>query len=69
MVKFFFVLNLKVMEKLVRKLGSEKEKYFVQYFDLIVNKYRTIADTTGYQGKLKFKTEKGKVVVFVELEE
>jgi len=56
------------MEKLVRKLGSEKLKDFKEYFDLIVEKYRTIANATGYQGKLKFKTEKGKVVVFVELE-
>jgi len=56
------------MEKLVRKLGSEKSKDFKEHFDLIVNKYRQIADVSGYKGKMKFKTEKGKVIVFVELE-
>ena len=56
------------MEKLVRKLGSEKSKYLIEHFDFIVEKYRMIADASGYQGKLKFKTEKGKVIVFVELE-
>ena len=52
----------------LRKLGSEKSKDFKEHFDLIVEKYRTIADASGYKGKMKFKTEKGKVVVFVELE-
>ena len=56
------------MEKLVRKLGSEKSKHFIEHFDFIVEKYRVIANATGYEGKLRFKTEKGKVVVFVELE-
>jgi hypothetical protein len=56
------------MEKLVRKLGSEKLKDFIGHFDLIVDKYRQIANASGYQGKLKFNKEKGKVVVFVELE-
>ena len=54
---------------LVRKLGSEKVKTFMKDFDLIVDKYRTIADTTGYKGPLKFKKEKGKMIIFVELEE
>ena len=57
------------MGVLVRKLGSEKVKNFMKDFDLIIDKYRTIADTTGYNGPLKFKKEKGKMIIFVELEE
>jgi len=56
------------MEKLVRKLGSEKLKHFIASFDEVVDKYETKAIEEGYEGKLKFNKEKGKVVVFVELE-
>jgi DUF1680 family protein len=57
------------MEKLVRKLGSEKLKHFIASFDEVVDKYEAKAKEDGYLGKLKFTKEKGKVVVFVELEE
>lgn len=57
------------MGNLVRKLGYERHKDFIEDFDLIVDKYRKIADTTGYNGPLKFKKEKGKIIIFVELEE
>lgn len=56
------------MEKLVRKLGTEKLKHFITSFDEVVDKYEAKAIEEGYQGKLKFNKEKGKVVVFVELE-
>jgi hypothetical protein len=56
------------MEKLVRKLGTEKLKSFIASFDEVVNKYKAKAIKDGYNGKLKFTKEKGKVVVFVELE-
>lgn len=36
---------------------------------MIVDKYRKIADATGYKGELKFKNEGGFTVVFVEIEE
>lgn len=54
---------------LVRKLGSEKLKHFITSFDEVVTRYRNKANDDGYEGKLKFNKEKGKVVVFVELEE
>ena len=53
---------------LVRKLGTEKLKHFIASFDEVVDKYETKAIEEGYEGKLKFNKEKGKVVVFVELE-
>ena len=53
---------------LVRKLGTEKLKHFIASFDEVIDKYEAKAKTEGYEGKLKFNKEKGKVVVFVELE-
>lgn len=55
------------MGELVRKLGVEKKLDLVNDFDLIVDKYRKIADATGYKGELRFKKEGGFVVVFVVL--
>lgn len=50
-----------------RKLGVETMKDFKDNFDLIVDKYRKIADATGYKGELAFKKEHGKMVIFVKL--
>ena len=36
-------------------------------FDLIVDKYRKIADASGYHGELRFQKEGGFTVVFVEI--
>jgi hypothetical protein len=55
------------MEKLVRKLGTEKIKDFNENFDMIIDKYRQIANAGGYNGNLTFKKEHGKMVIFVEL--
>lgn len=55
------------MEKLVRKLGIEKIKDFNENFDMINDKYRQIANATGYKGNLVFRKEDGKIVIFVEL--
>lgn len=55
------------MSELVRKLGTEKNLDLVKDFDMIVDKYRKIADATGYKGELRFKKEGGFVVVFVVL--
>jgi len=63
----FFCDN--IMGNLVRKLGTEKLKHFIASFDEVVDKYKAKAKNEGYNGKLKFNKEKGKVVVFVELEE
>ena len=62
MVRAFFV-----MEKVVRKLGTEKIKDFNENFDMIIDKYRQIANAGGYNGNLTFKKENGKMVIFVEL--
>ena len=56
------------MSDLVRKLGIEKVKDFKENFDLIADKYRKIADATGYKGDLIFKKEHGKMIVFVKID-
>jgi len=53
--------------ELVRKLGSEKLKDFKDNFDKVVDKYRQIANATGYEGELVFKKEHGNMLVFVKL--
>ena len=55
------------MGDLVRKLGTEKSVDLIKNFDLIVDKYRKIADASGYHGELKFKKEGGFTVIFVEI--
>lgn len=55
------------MGELVRKLGTEKNVNLVKDFNLIVDKYRKIADVSGYHGELKFKKEGGFTVIFVEI--
>lgn len=55
------------MGDLVRKLGTEKSVDLIKNFDLIVDKYRKIADASGYHGELKFQKEGGFTVIFVEI--
>jgi hypothetical protein len=55
------------MSELVRKLGVEKKLNLTKDFDLIVDKYRKIADASGYHGELRFKKEGGFTVVFVQI--
>lgn len=43
-------------------------KDFLNDFDLIVDKYRKIADASGYENSLVFRKEKGKMIVFVRLD-
>ncbi len=50
-----------------RRLGKEKKVNFIKDFDMIVDKYRQIADATGYFGELKFQKEGGFMIVFVEV--
>ena len=56
-----------IMGELVRKLGQEKNLDLAKDFDLIVDKYRKIADASGYQGELRFQKEGGFTVVFVQI--
>ena len=56
-----------IMGELVRKLGVEKNLNLAKDFDMIVDKYRKIADASGYHGELKFQKEGGFTVVFVQI--
>ena len=55
------------MGDLVRKLGIEKTVNLTKDFDLIVDKYRKIADASGYHGELRFQKEGGFTIIFVEI--
>lgn len=55
------------MSELVRHLGKEKSINLTNDFNLIVDKYRKIADASGYKGELRFKKEGGFTVIFVEI--
>lgn len=53
----------------MRKLGTEKNLNLAKDFDMIVDKYRKIADASGYHGELKFQKEGGFTVIFVQIKE
>jgi hypothetical protein len=55
------------MGELTRNLGKEKTINLMKDFDLIVDKYRKIADASGYYGELRFQKEGGFTVIFVEI--
>jgi len=55
------------MGELVRKLGQEKNLDLAKNFDMIVDKYRKIADASGYHGELKFQKNGGFTSVFVQI--
>ena len=55
------------MEELVRPLGKIKEKKFKENFDEIVDEYNNKAKKLGYNGDLKFKKEKGNIIIFVTI--
>ena len=57
------------MGELVRKLGQEKNLDLAKNFDMIVDKYRKIADASGYHGELKFQKEGGFTTVFVQIKD
>lgn len=53
------------MEEYVRQIGSEKKKEFEANFEGFIDQYEKKAKDLGYEGELKFKIEKGKVIIFV----
>jgi len=53
------------MSELVKCLGREKAINITLNFDLIVDKYRQMANSLGYTGELKFKKEGGFIEIFV----
>ena len=56
------------MEELVRPLGKVKEKKFKEKFDEIVDEYKEKAIKMGYNGDLRFKKEKGNILIFVTID-
>ena len=57
------------MGNLVRNLGKEKTVNLMKDFDLIVDKYRKMADASGYHGELRFQKEGGFTIIFVDIKE
>ena len=55
------------MEELVRTLGTVKIKKFNDNFDEIVDEYKEKAKKMGYNGDLRFKKEKGNMVILVTI--
>lgn len=55
------------METLVRPIGKVKVKRFEDGFDFVVDEFRLKAIRMGYTGELKFKKEKGYMIIFVEI--
>jgi len=55
------------MEELVRTLGIVKADKFNKNFDTIVDKFKLKAKQMGYNGDLRFKKEKGNVVIMVTI--
>lgn len=56
------------MEELVRTLGTVKATKLKNDFDNIVDEYKQKAIKMGYNGDLKFKKEKGNIVIFVTID-
>ena len=52
-------------EELVRTLGKEKQNKFNDNLDFMLDKYKQKAFKMGYNGELRFKKEKGNVIVMV----
>ena len=55
------------METLVRTIGKVKLKRFENEFDFVVDEFKLKAIRLGYIGELKFKKEKGYMIIFVEV--
>lgn len=55
------------MEELVRTLGNVKAAKFNKNFDTIIDEYKEKAKKMGYNGDLKFKKEKGNIIIFVTI--
>ena len=56
-----------IMEEMVRTLGTVKANKFNKDFDEIVDKYKEKAKKMGYNGDLRFKKEKGNIVILVTI--
>ena len=54
-------------EELVRTLGTVKADKFTKDFDAVVDKFKQKAKDLGYNGDLRFKKEKGNMVILVTI--
>ena len=52
-------------EELVRTLGKEKQNNFNDNLDFMLDKYKQKASEMGYDGDLRFKKEKGNIIIMV----
>lgn len=51
-----------------RKLGVEKQTDFTKKFDHYIEKYKNKAEELDLKGDLKFIKERGKVIIYVQLD-
>lgn len=51
-------------ETRLRKIGTEKRKFFDKDFDGLYDFYKNKAEDMGYFGELKFIKERGKVLIY-----
>ena len=54
-------------EEMFRTLGTVKANKFNKDFDEVVDKYKQKAKNMGYNGDLRFKKEKGNIVILVTI--
>ena len=57
------------MSELLKKLGIEKEKVFIKDFDYFYDLYKQKALDYGRKGELRFIKERGKVIVYVVMDD
>jgi hypothetical protein len=57
------------MSELLKKLGVEKEKVFIKDFDYFYDMYKQKALNYGKKGELKFIKERGKVIIYVVMDD
>jgi hypothetical protein len=57
------------MGELLKRLGIEKEKVFNKDFDYFYDLYKQKALDIGRKGELRFIKERGKVVIYVVMDE
>lgn len=53
----------------LRKLGTEKVKFFEANFDKVYDYYKRKAEDMGYWGDLKFIKERSKVLIYTIIED
>jgi len=55
------------MSILSKKLGTERIKHFEENFDELYDMYKKMALDLGYTQKIKFKKERNKIIIYVNL--